>query len=337
MTLNPGQSLQNGKYTIERELGRGRFGITYLAKRSDGERWVIKILNPDVLAALNADERDRLETKFWNEAVSLAQCVGIPHIVQAERPFKEGAVVCLPMEYVGGESLADRPQKILLETTTLEYVRQIGEALEVVYKKTGLVHCDIRPANILLRLRDSRVDAVLIDFGLALSFDAELTRTRTQERSDGFSPIELYARGQPVGPYTDVYSLAATLYELLTGEVPVSAGDQKLTGAKLSSPQVWNSAISAQTTKAILAGMKLMPDERPQSVKDWLKLLAVENPVLTTTLGSNVNWTKWQTYWGAAGVLVALVGVLVALFVGIPAWLVLKTPEKTPFPTASPK
>ena len=58
-------TLQNGKYILERELGRGRFAISYLAKRSDGERWVIKVLNPQVLAGLNAIEKDRQETLFW--------------------------------------------------------------------------------------------------------------------------------------------------------------------------------------------------------------------------------------------------------------------------------
>jgi eukaryotic-like serine/threonine-protein kinase len=336
MALTPGQVLQNGKYTIERELGRGRFGITYLAKRSDGERWVIKILNPSVLAALSPAERDRLETMFWQEAVKLEKCSGTPHIVKTAMPFKEGPIVCLPMEYVSGQSLADRAEPKLLEETALEYVRQIGEALAVVHQK-GLVHCDIRPANIFLKLQGKEVKAILTDFGLALSCDAELTRTRTKERSDGFSPIELYSRGQPVGPYTDVYSLAATLYELLTGEVPVSAGDRKLGGSELISPRGKNPEISGKTTKAILSGMALMPKKRPQTIDEWLKQLpALPSPV-TAIPDSKVNWSKWQTYWGAAGVLVTLLGVLVTLLVGIPAWLAIKPPEKPSIPAVSPK
>jgi eukaryotic-like serine/threonine-protein kinase len=105
MSLSVGQSLQNGKYTIDRELGRGRFGITYLAKRANGERWVIKVLNPQVVAGLEAKERDRLESMFWQEAVKLARCSNTPHIVTVEMPFKEGSVICLPMEYVSGSIL----------------------------------------------------------------------------------------------------------------------------------------------------------------------------------------------------------------------------------------
>jgi eukaryotic-like serine/threonine-protein kinase len=217
MSLKPGQNLLNGKYVIERELGRGRFSITYLAKRSDDERCVIKVLDPQAVTVLTPGERDRLETMFWQEAVKLAQCSGTPHIVKVAMPFKEEAVTCLPMEYVDGNSLGDRSQRILLEPTALEYVRQIGEALTVVHGHK-LVHRDIRPANIFLRIRDGKAEAVLTNFELTVDFDAEQSRTRKQECTDGFSPIELYSRGKPMGAYTDVYSLAATLYELLTGK-----------------------------------------------------------------------------------------------------------------------
>lgn len=69
-----GDQLQGGKYTIERELGRGRFGITYLVKNKNGDRLVIKTLNDDLLKSLSQSERERLETMFWQEAVKLTRC-----------------------------------------------------------------------------------------------------------------------------------------------------------------------------------------------------------------------------------------------------------------------
>lgn len=325
MIWSAGKSLKNGHYKIDRELGRGRFAITYLAKHPNGERWVIKILNPDVLQTLNDEDRQRLETLFWQEAVKLAKCSGTPHIVKMATPFEEGMVACLPMEYIDGNSLRDRSESILSEAIALEYIQQIGEALTVVHGQQ-LVHGDVRPANIFLRIRDGKAEAVLTDFGLALDCDAVLTRTRDKERADGFSPIELYARGQAVGAYTDVYSLAATLYELLTGEVPVSAYDRKVNGCELVSPQVKHPEISARTTKAILAGMELEEAKRPQSVQAWLEKLGVGNQVQVTPK-NEVNWTKWQTIWAA-------VAVVVSLLVGIPAWLALK-PDSPPTPPAS--
>ncbi|MBE9113150.1 serine/threonine protein kinase [Nodosilinea sp. LEGE 07298] len=306
-------TLQNGKYILERELGRGRFAISYLAKRSDGERWVIKVLNPQVLAGLNAIERDRQETLFWQEAVKLAKCSGTPHIAKVEIPFKEGDLICLPVEYLDGNSLADRSERQLLEQNALTYIRQIGKALTVVHQQ-GLVHRDICPANIYLRLRRGQVDAVLTNFELAVDSDTELSRTREQELTDGFSPIELYARGQAIGPYTDVYSLAATLYELLTGEVPCSAKARQVNGQALLSPQNKNPDISGKTTKMILAGLELKPEKRPQSIQNWLSRLDAEINQPKPLHSSSVDWSKWQAIWAAAAVIVAL------LIGGIPLW-----------------
>lgn len=181
-----GEQLQGGKYTIERELGRGRFGITYLAKDKNGDRLVIKTLNNLLLNSLNQPERDRLESMFWQEAVKLTQCRH-PHIVQAGEPFKEGNQWCMAMEYIDGISLADRRQKVLSESEALTYTQQIGEALIQVHQN-HLIHRDVRPENIIVRVRSGKPEVVLIDFGLALDFDRNLTAARTKEISEGFTP-----------------------------------------------------------------------------------------------------------------------------------------------------
>ena len=168
MALSPGQELQNRKYTVKRELKRRQYDITYLAERSDGERWVIKVLNPAVLAALNLEERNRLENLFLQEAFKIAECSGTPHIVKVGRPFQEvtpnGTFACLPMEYLGTDSLAERQQRILAEQNALEYIRQIGKALTIVHQQ-GIVHRDICPENIFLRIQNGTAEAVLTDFG----------------------------------------------------------------------------------------------------------------------------------------------------------------------------
>jgi serine/threonine protein kinase len=352
MELRSGQTLQNGKYTIERELGRGRFGITYLAKKVDGNRWVIKILNPQVLASLDEPDRDRLKTQFRQEAVKLAKCSGTPHIVQAAMPFEESELVGLPLEYVEGSNLGERGQRILSESRALSYIRQIGRALEVVHGQ-NLIHRDIRPANILLRIADNQVEAVLTEFGLAMDSATALTRTRKHELMDGFSPIELYSRDQPLGPYTDVYSLAATLYELLTGAVPPSAEDRQIQGTPLPLPQTQNPNISSQTAQAILTGLELQPQKRPQSVAAWLAMLPTPSqvtgnqsisPVDTpepqpsftpASSGSPIkrpqtlpNWDKWQAIWAAAAVAVVLLTFIFS------TWLNSR-PSNPPSPPAS--
>jgi eukaryotic-like serine/threonine-protein kinase len=222
-----GDRLQDGKYIIEKELGKGRFGITYLVKNQNGDRLVVKTLNDDLLQSFNQSQHERLETMFWQEAVKLARCRH-QHIVQVIEVFKEGQKSCLVMEYIDGISLADRRQPILSETEAIRYIQQIGEALIVVHQER-LIHRDIHPGNIFLRVRQGESEAVLIDFGLALEFDSVLTTKRAKQTSEGFTPLELYAQHtRPTGAYSDIYSLAATLYVLLTGKMPVSALQRKI-------------------------------------------------------------------------------------------------------------
>lgn len=326
MSLNPGDTLQNGKYTIERRLREGLTSVSYLAKCNDSSRWVIKVLDPKILASLSDEkERNRVKSLFMQEAVKLARCSGTPHIVRSEWPFVEDELTCLPVEYLSGNSLAERPQPMLKESVALDYIRQVGDALSVVHKQ-GLVHRDIRPSKIFLRIEGSRVDAVLTGFDLAVDCDTALTRTRTRELVDGFSPYELYGHGRPVGAYTDVYSLAATLYELLTGTVPVSALERENKTKTLIPPNVKNPIITDGTVKAIEAGMTVWPTEdRPQSVAAWLKMLKVKYPITVqnsanfgihqNTLHNKaqqpINWTKWS-------VVVALIAALAPVMI----WLI---------------
>ena len=314
--LTPGQTLRNGQFFIEGELDPGRFSFSYLAKRSDGQRWVIKVLNPQVLAGLSDAEKDRQETLFWNEAIKLSKCSGTPHIARVESPFKEGKLLCLPMEYLAGDSLAKRPEQQLMEETALEYIRQIGSALAVIHAQ-GLIHRDICPANIYLRLLPKgQVEAVLTNFELAVNANTELSRTRTRELRHGFSPIELCTSGQTIGPYTDVYSLAATLYELLTGEVPCSSENRMLHGQSLKPPKEINPEILDRTAKAILAGMELPTKKRPQTVQKWLARFKLEDKEIQipqlkfmefkTPQPKPIDWGKWGAIWACLGVVVAL-------------------------------
>ncbi|MDZ8064864.1 MAG: serine/threonine-protein kinase [Nostoc sp. DedQUE08] len=326
-----GDRLQGGKYTIERELGRGRFGITYLVKNQNGDRQVIKTLNDNLLNSLNQLERERLKTMFLREALKLQKCKH-KYIVEVVDSFEEADCLCLVMEYVDEVSLADLRPPTLSEPDALRYIRQIGEALIVVHENE-LIHRDVHPGNILLRKREGQLEAVLIDFGLALDFDHILTTSRTKETSDGFTPPELYARGTITRAYSDIYSLAATLYKLLTGRTPVNAVKRKVDGEHLVSPKEWNPQISDRTNRAILTGMKLDPKERPQSMREWLDSLGLtgetSQPVATVSSNTNSNWDKKIQFWT---VVIAAIGVFIALLAAIPSWI----PIFKPSPSSSP-
>ena len=154
MAFKAGQRLQNGKYTVEQEIGRGRFGITYRARDNQGKLWVIKTPSDEALRQGNKQQAAKRQDKFWREAAKLATCQH-PHIVRAREPFMErtGSLLgrrehlCIPMEFIDGKDLGNRPAMPVEEA--LRYIQQIGEALILVHSK-GLLHLDVKPANIVV-------------------------------------------------------------------------------------------------------------------------------------------------------------------------------------------
>lgn len=302
-----GQNLHGDRYTIERELGRGRFGITYLARDSKKNRFAITTLSDDLLKELSSPEIDRLQEKFLQEAVKLAKCRH-SHIVRVKEPFFAGEQVCIVMEYVDGVDLAHRAEKILPEKDALGYIRQIGEALVAVHE-AGLVHRDIKPANILVRGR--KPNAILIDFGFARGFNSPLT-TVNSSNADGFDAIETYQINSHLGAATDVYSLAATLYSLLTGKEPPKSIDLSLGKARLIPPKDINPEVSDRVNQAIIEGMMPAPEKRPQTMEQWLALLGVK-PVAVAMPWRNWNLTMWLVVIGTVVAILTMIGTLFAL------------------------
>ncbi|OUL30245.1 serine/threonine protein kinase [Nostoc sp. T09] len=283
----PNQSLQNGRFIVQKVLDSGGFGITYSAlEQRTGQLFVIKTLNHLQQTRADFDEQ---QVKFINEAVRLAQC-SHPHIVKVNEVFKEGELWVIVMEYINGQDLAnyidERGQ--LSELEALRYIEQIGQALEYIHAK-GFLHRDIKPNNILLRR--STQEAVLIDFGLVREFQGGKTGSMTNAKTEGYAPIEQYERRGTFAAYTDVYALAATMYSLLTAEVPLPANFRK-SGIALHPPKQFNSAISDRVNKAILQGMALKVEERPQTVREWLELLNSKLEVDSLKSAVGMNYTR---------------------------------------------
>ncbi|MDZ8184609.1 MAG: serine/threonine-protein kinase [Nostoc sp. ChiSLP02] len=271
MVWNPGKSLFGGRYIIESQLGEGGIGITYLARNQQNQLRVIKTLKEEILNhPAWILHRNKLRQDFRDEAVRLAVCHH-PHIVQIENVFDEGNSPCMVMEYIQGEDLGQRLKRVgvLSETEALLYIRQIGGALTLIHSK-GLLHRDLKPRNIMIRFDKS--EAVLIDFGISREFVPNVVQRHTVYRTPGFAPPEQYELEAPRGEYIDIYALAATLYNLLTGVVPTSADDRRH-NVNLEPPQYFNPNISNRVNQAIMCGMDLESTYRPQSVQEWLKLL----------------------------------------------------------------
>lgn len=282
MVWASGQKLQGGKYIIEKELGQGGCGVTYCAREENGQLVVIKALNFKVQ---QRPDFDLLQQDFLNEALRLAKCTH-PHIVKIIEVFQEGRLWCMVMEYIEGEDLASRVAKrgSLSEAEALQYIQQIGEALTVVHSH-GLLHRDVKPHNIMVR--SGKSEAILIDFGIAREFTPDLTQTHTENRTEYFAPLEQYERRAKRGAYTDVYALAATLYVLLTSQLPTPAPLRAI-NKPLPPPKQYNSNLSDSVNRAILKGMELEAQKRPQSVQEWLELLGLTPTI--NVIGANKNY-----------------------------------------------
>jgi len=297
MAWQPGTTLYGNRYTIIRKLGEGGFGITFLARNRKGQDIVIKTLLDKILTDPNLVEfRDKYLRDFKDEATRLAVCRH-PHIVQIDNVFREGSLPCIAMEYIAGQNFWElvRGKGALSEAEAVDYIQQIGNALTVVHDK-GLLHRDIKPQNIMKR--EGKTEAVLIDFGIAREFIPNITQTHTFAATHGFAPLEQYDEHAHRGEYTDVYALSATLYFLLTGKVPTPAPNRIARFKFIPLNQVVN--VSNRVHEAVMKGLELRPEDRPQSVLEWLEILVHPDPFKTVSFETvTVNSTgkinnRWQ-------------------------------------------
>lgn len=268
MIWRPGEAIQDGKYLIKQVLGVGGFGITYCAQDCSLNKLVaIKTANDLVLSKPDFAKH---QEKFIQEAFRLAKC-GHNHIVQVDEICQQEGIWCMIMEYITGGDLEGKVTEhgVLSEKKALLYIRQVGEALSYIHQQ-GLLHRDVKPSNIMLR--ENTGEAVLIDFGLAREFIDGRTLNHTNSRTESFAPIEQYHQKAKRGPYTDVHALAATCYFLLTGVQPLPA-QFRSQGANLIDPKKHNPRLSDEFNQAIIKGMELQPEDRPQSVQEWLEMI----------------------------------------------------------------
>jgi serine/threonine protein kinase len=277
-----GKLLQGGKYKLESVLGRGGFGLTFRAHQIYLDQVVvIKTLHESFWSAPNLSD---LQRQFQDEARRLALC-SHPNVVRVSDFFIEDNLPYMVMDYIPGRSLADivLPSNPLPVKASIDYVSQIGLALQAVHSK-GLLHRDVKPQNIMIHQLTG--EAVLIDFGIARELTPNPTQTHTSIVSEGYAPIEQYLPKAQRSAATDIYGLAATLYTLLTAEVPVAAvlrDRVPLVPIQQLRPDVNNAMADA-----IAQGMNIELKDRPQSVGRWISLLtARQNATRQNTARQN--------------------------------------------------
>ena len=285
------------EFVVERELQSGGFGVTYLAQdRSLGRRVAIKEYLPREWGARRADgsvgprssshEKDYRWglTRFLEEARTLAR-LDHPRIVRVHRVIEAWGTAYMVMEYVEGRNLEEALQA---EGPWPESrVRGLLEALlpgVALVHGAGLIHRDVKPANVMLRADGT---PVLIDFGAARYAAGVHSRSLTSVLTPGYAPHEQYSTAGKQGPWTDVYALGAVAYRALSGRPPVEATvrvdavARGARGGKASAhdgpdpdplaPVVQAAAggVSEAFGAAVTAALALWPEDRPRDVAAW--------------------------------------------------------------------
>lgn len=275
--LTPGTILA-GKYLVGKVLGQGGFGITYIGWDIPLERKVaVKEYYPSGQVSRSpgtrnltwytteAAERARRDgtQMFLKEARKMSKVDGIPGVVRVLDLFQENGTAYIVMEFIEGVTLKAKLQ----QTGPLpwEQVREIFlSAIQTMAQvhKAGLVHRDLSPDNIML-LPDGSVK--ILDLGAAKDLSINSGASSMQVAKSGFSPLEQYIQRGGSGPWTDVYSMAATIYYTLTGKLPPNAID-RLDKDTLSWENAALLALPPQTLKALQKAMAVQAQNRTQSM-----------------------------------------------------------------------
>jgi serine/threonine protein kinase len=288
MATQPNQALPNGyrlnDYDIVRKIGGGGFSIVYLARDAANATVAIKEYLPgalvlrtegSILVQANTEGNQSIFRHgmkcFFEEGRSLAK-INHPNVVRVTNFFRANDTVYMVMRYERGKTMQQHIQthrENISESMIRRVFAELLNGLRQVHTHK-LLHLDIKPSNIYIR-RDG--SPVLIDFGAA-------RQTLTQEESrlqpmytPGFAAPEQYHNRERLGPWTDIYSIGASMYACLAGFPPQAADARLLNDKLMPTIETWSGEYSDQLLETIDWCLRLNYMERPQSVFQLQKIL----------------------------------------------------------------
>ena len=270
-----------GRYTIEKVLGQGGFGITYLGMDELHEKPVaIKEFFPQGIVTRNIEyqdtvtvtfvgEKDNYEKgkeRFLKEARTMAKFSKDEGIVKALDFFEINNTAYIVMEYLEGITLKQylRENQRIAPEDLIELLVPLIESLDEIHSQ-GMIHRDISPDNIMV-LPDGRIK--LMDFGAARDYTEFGEKSLSIVLKPGYAPPEQYQTHGVQGPWTDIYALCATMYKCITGENPPDA-IERVMDDHLKKISEYGIAIPPQAEAAIIKGMSVSAKDRYQNIKDF--------------------------------------------------------------------
>ena len=277
----PPRTILKGQYLVGCALGEGGLGITYIGWdlflhmpvaikeyfpsgvviRDQGQHTVNVFAGKDEQSFLLG--RDR----FFREAQKVARFDNNPGVVSVKNCFLENGTAYIIMEYISGINLgtyaAQRGGKLGFQET-LQLLKTPIQTLEELHRYSTY-HRDISPENLML----SKTGTVkLIDFGSAMESDSE-KKTRVLMVRSGYSPVEMYSSTGKDGPYSDVYSMAATIYKLITGVTPPAATERLNADSLVRPTMLGVKEISQEQEAALMKGMAVQLNDRYQTMAEF--------------------------------------------------------------------
>lgn len=280
-TLSAGQKIQ--QYRIESVLGSGGFGITYLAKdEALDKHFAIKEYFPADFAIRDhtmvrartgqADDFAWGKRRFLDEARSLA-LFNHPNIVGVVQIIEANQTAYIVLEYLQGQSLKEwavgfegGPGQERLDSI----VEPVLDALALMHRN-NILHRDLAPDNIFVRNNGT---PVILDLGSAREVLVAKSRTVSAVVKSGYSPAEQYStRGSAQGPWSDIYSFAATLYYCVAGHPPEEATERLISDQNKPAAEYATGEYRESFLRGIDWGLRLIPNDRPQSVDEWRSAL----------------------------------------------------------------